>query len=62
LLTVGTSGVVQPAASLVQQATASAVVIEINPAEGGHRQSGLHWKTTAGRGLPELVDFLIKHR
>lgn len=59
LLVVGTSGVVYPAASLVQLAAASALVIEINPEEGGHHQRVLHWKTTAAYGLPRLADHLL---
>lgn len=58
LLIVGTSGVVYPAAGLVDYAPRGAVVIEINPqppAEAGRR---LHWETTAATGLPMVVAVL----
>jgi len=60
LLIVGTSGVVQPAASLVNAVSPSAVVIEINPDASGRLQRGFEWRTTAARGLPSLVDCLLR--
>lgn len=60
LLIVGTSGVVQPAAGLVQLAPASALVLEINPEDGAHsRHVNHHWRTTAAIGLPILTNRLL---
>ena len=60
LLIVGTSGVVQPAAGLVNGVSPSAVVIEINPDASGRLQRGFEWRTTAARGLPSLVGYLLR--
>ncbi|MBI8999759.1 NAD-dependent deacylase [Corynebacterium sp. CCM 9185] len=55
---VGTSGVVQPAASLPLLAVQAAVpVLEITPAPTElTRFTDVSWSTTAARGLPLLVD------
>lgn len=56
LLVVGTSGLVYPAAGLVDCARA-AVVIEINPQPSSDpSRILLRWATTAARGLPLVID------
>ncbi len=61
LLVVGTSGVVQPAASLVGLAPADAVVVEVNPEprEPGARPVH-HLAMTAASGLPMLAGLLLQ--
>jgi NAD-dependent deacetylase len=60
LLVVGTSGVVQPAASLVSEAPADAVVVEINPeAAAAARRIDFRWATTASCGLPAIARCLL---
>jgi NAD-dependent deacetylase len=60
LLVVGTSGVVQPAASMVSEAPADAVVVEINPeAAAASRRIDFRWATTASRGLPAIAGRLL---
>jgi NAD-dependent deacetylase len=64
LLIVGTSGVVYPAAGMVELAPASATIIEINPDMSVEVQSGrrLHWVTTAAKALPVIATELnVKH-
>lgn len=59
LLIVGTSGVVYPAAGMVDRASAGATVVEINPLSGSiSKQIGFRWQTTAARGLPSLLSAL----
>lgn len=57
VLSVGTSGVVEPAASLVRLArTSRAQVVEINPAASGQSEFvDVAWRQTAALALPELV-------
>lgn len=56
LLIVGMSGVVYPAAGMVQRAPAYAVIVEINPKPGdAAARVGYRWRTTAARGLPALL-------
>ena len=60
LLVVGTSGVVQPAASLPRLVKQRGKpVIEINPdtSEITHG-ADIHWNTTAAEGLPRIVELL----
>lgn len=60
LLVVGTSGVVQPAASLAGLAPDDATVIVVNPdAQAGGRPGRLHWLATAASALPAIADALI---
>jgi NAD-dependent deacetylase len=60
LLIVGTSGVVQPAAGLVELAPNSATLIEINPATAPPaRRRHLYWSATAAQALPLLVAALL---
>jgi NAD-dependent deacetylase len=60
LLVIGTSGAVQPAASLVNLAPKDCVVLEINPAADGN-QAGRRWtwSAPAGQALPLLSDLLM---
>lgn len=61
LLIVGTSGIVYPAAGMVELAPTEAVVIEINPQPGmSHSATGrIHaWPTTAALGLPWILQCL----
>lgn len=59
LLIVGTSGVVYPAAGMVDRAPAGATVVEINPVSGSiSSRIGFRWQTTAARGLPSLLNAL----
>lgn len=61
LLVVGTSGVVQPAASLVDLAPSGAVVVEVNPEPPGPGRRPLHHlATTAAHGLPLLAAWLLQ--
>ncbi len=57
VLVVGTSGIVQPAASLPHLAGASGIpVLEIDPDLTELTEAAdVSWRTTAGRGLPALV-------
>ncbi len=56
LLIVGTSGVVQPAASMVQLVPADAFVLEINPEPAQHPGRVNHaLRTTAAIGLPAVL-------
>jgi NAD-dependent deacetylase len=56
LLIVGTSGVVYPAAGMVDEAPPTATIVEINPQPGEtSRRIAFQWRTTAARGLPEVV-------
>jgi NAD-dependent deacetylase len=58
LIVVGTSGLVYPAASLPERALAAGIpVIEINPDPTPLSSSVTHFlQTTAGRGLPALLE------
>jgi len=60
LVVVGTSGVVQPAASLPQLVKKrQKPVIEINPVPSGiTRVADVFWEVTAADGLPKVVDAL----
>lgn len=60
LLVVGTSGQVQPAASLARiAASRGAWVVEINPERGGlSGDADLHWPVPADEALPAVVDAL----
>jgi len=64
LLVVGTSGVVQPAASLPSLAKRRGKpVIEINPEAGGITpMADVSWRTTAADGLPQVVKLLSETR
>lgn len=58
LLVVGTSGVVQPAAGLVEHAAASCVILEINPAAAAAASPGqrrIAWPAPAGAALRLLA-------
>jgi NAD-dependent deacetylase len=60
LLVIGTSGVVQPAASLVNQAPDDCVVLEINPgSNGAFTGRKLGWPAPAGQALPVLTARLL---
>jgi len=61
LLIVGTSGVVYPAAGMVDLAPRDAIVIEINPQPGMSSPAAgrIHtWPTTAAHGLPWILQRL----
>ncbi|MDR1162768.1 MAG: NAD-dependent deacylase [Candidatus Accumulibacter sp.] len=60
LLIVGTSGVVYPAAGMVDEAPSSATIVEINPQpyETSSRIA-FQWRTTAARGLPEVAGSIL---
>jgi NAD-dependent deacetylase len=60
VLSVGTSGLVHPAAVLPDLAAAARVpVVEVNPSVTEHSWGATHvWRTTAAVGLPALVDAL----
>jgi NAD-dependent deacetylase len=60
LLVVGTSGVVQPAASLPRLVRRRGKpVIEINPAPSEITPiADIHWSATAAEGLPQVVELL----
>ena len=64
LLVVGTSGVVQPAASLVELAPPSATLIEVNPEAraDAHGRQCLAWASTAAVALPLLHEALLSLR
>ena len=64
VLSVGTSGLVQPAASLPDIASARGIpVIEVNPDDTEHSWGVTYaWRTTAATGLPALVDAVIAAR
>lgn len=58
VLVVGTSGIVYPAAALPERAAARGIpVIELNPHPSGVSSVATHSiRTTAARGLPEIVE------
>jgi NAD-dependent deacetylase len=59
LLIVGTSGVVYPAAGMVNEAPPAATIIEINPQPGeGSSRIAYQWQMTAARGLPAVARVL----
>jgi NAD-dependent deacetylase len=62
LLVIGTSGVVNPAAGMVNLAPASATIVEVNPdppAKPGRHRWRL--KTTAAEGVPLIYDVLARY-
>jgi NAD-dependent deacetylase len=61
LLIVGTSGVVQPAASLVDLASNQTTIIEINPEPAARRKASLlQVRGTATQILPLIRDELLR--
>ena len=64
VVVVGTSGLVQPAATIPHLAGARGVpVVEINPWTTEITEAAaVHWRTTAALGLPELVGQVLSPR
>jgi NAD-dependent deacetylase len=62
LLVVGTSGIVQPAATLPRLVKSRGrPVIEINPASSEITPlAEIHWRVTAAEGLAEMVDAMVR--
>jgi NAD-dependent deacetylase len=61
LIIVGTSGVVQPAASLAQAAPDDGVILEINPEPAADAHPGrIVWRSTAAQALPVLAERLLR--
>ncbi|WPB59228.1 NAD-dependent protein deacylase [Xylophilus sp. GOD-11R] len=62
LLIVGTSGMVYPAAGLVDLAPPDALIVEINPEPARSTgRIGYAWATTAATGLPALAEHLLAY-
>jgi NAD-dependent deacetylase len=60
LLIVGTSGVVYPAAGMVNETPPGATIIEINPQPGeGSSRIAFQWQTTAATGLPAVAENIL---